>query len=116
NGNEYWFRTEQEMLEDLEAGRFLEAAVIHNQQVSGTSIRELAKASGSGKIAVADVEIVGAHNIVQKKPDTFVLFILPPSFEEWMKRLDGRGEMPLDEKRRRMSSAIKEFTAAIDND
>ena len=45
DGREYWFRSEDEILADLKAGNFLEAAIIHNQHVSGISIRELKKAS-----------------------------------------------------------------------
>src|ERR1700759_5108412 len=44
NGREYWFRSEEEILADLKAGEYLEAEIIHNQQVSGISIRELEKA------------------------------------------------------------------------
>src|SRR4051812_45219052 len=35
DGREYWFRTEEDILADLQAGNFLEAAIIHDQQVSG---------------------------------------------------------------------------------
>src|ERR1700689_1309052 len=41
DGHEYWFRSEAEVLTDIQQGKYLEAAVIHNQQVSGISIREL---------------------------------------------------------------------------
>lgn len=116
DGVEYWFRSEAEVLADLQAGSFLEAAIIHNQQVSGISIRELEKARDENKVALADIEIVGMENIILAKPDAYPLFILPPSFEIWMQRMDGRGEMPIEEKRRRLGSAIHEFTAAIDND
>lgn len=116
DGVEYWFRTERDVLDDLRAGRFLEAAIIHNQQVSGISIRELEKAQSEGKAALADIEIVGMQHIIDAKPDTFALFILPPSFDVWMQRMDDRGEMPIEEKHRRLGSAIQEFTDGIDND
>jgi guanylate kinase len=116
NGVEYWFRSERDVLDELKEGKFLEAAIIHNQQVSGISIRELEQARQQGKVAITDIEIVGTDNIVRAKPDTFPLFILPPSFEVWMERLDGRGQMSLEEKRRRLGSAVLEFTAALDND
>lgn len=116
DGVEYWFRSEADMLSDLRDGKFLEAAVIHNQQVSGISIRELEQAGNESKVALSDIEIVGIQNIINAKPDTFALFILPPSFDIWMKRMAGRGVMSLDEKRRRLGSAVQEFTAAIDND
>lgn len=115
NGVEYWFRSEEDMLNDLRAGKFLEAAIIHNQQVSGISIRELEQANVENKIAITDIEVVGVHNVVVAKADTYALFVLPPSFDEWLKRLEGRGHMPMDEKRRRLESAVKEFSAALDN-
>lgn len=116
NGREYWFRTEEAMLEDLRAGRFLEAALIHNQQVSGMSLRELERARQEGKVAVNEIEIVGMQNIIAVKPDTFALFVVPPTFEIWMQRMDERGKMPLAEKIRRMESAAKEFEAALMHD
>ena len=39
SGREYWFRSEEEILSDLKNGEFLEAEIIHSQQVSGISIR-----------------------------------------------------------------------------
>lgn len=115
DGVEYWFKSEEEVLADLRAGNYLEAAIIHNQQVSGISMRELQKAKDEGKAALSDIEIVGMQNIIAAKPDTFALFVLPPDFDTWMKRMDGRGEMSLEEKRRRLGSAVLEYSAAIDN-
>lgn len=114
NGREYWFRREQKVLADLRAGNFLEAAVIHKQQVSGISIRELMKAREEAKIAIADIQINGVDAIIKAKPDVKAIFVLPPSFDEWMKRLDGRGELSPGEKLRRLDSAIIEFSAALE--
>lgn len=116
DGREYWFRTEEEILEDVKNGEFLEAAIIHNQQVSGTSIRELAKACAEDKLAVADVEVVGAANIHRAKPDTHIIFVLPPNFPVWIERLHHRGALPEDEVRRRLESAVEEFEAALEHD
>jgi guanylate kinase len=116
NGHEYWFRTEEEVLNDLRNGAFLEAAIIHNQQVSGISIREIEQAHVEQKTAVTDIEIVGVQNIVAAKPDTIVLFVLPPSFEEWQARIKRRGAMESGEFRRRLESAEQEFAAALAHD
>lgn len=113
NGVEYWFRSEAEMLDDLKAGRYLEAAIIHDQQVSGISLREIRKAHKEHKIALTDIEIAGMSTIIAEKPDVHALFVIPPSFSEWMRRLEARGEMPYDEKRRRLRSAEHEFTDAL---
>lgn len=116
DGREYWFRKEDDMLSDIKRGDFLEAAIIHNQQVSGISIRELQKAKESGKIAIDEVEIAGAHNTYKAKPDTVIIFSVPPSFVKWMKRLHKRGRMPEDEVRRRLETACLEFDAALTQD
>ncbi len=116
NGVEYWFRPEQEILDDLRAGNFLEAAIIHNQQVSGMSIRELKKAHQAGKVAVTDIEIAGVETIIKLKPDTICLFIVPPNFEEWMRRIQHRGQMSPEEFHRRLTSAEKEFKHALEHD
>jgi len=50
NGIEYWFRSEADVLADIEQSKYLEAAIIHNQQVSGISIREFQKAFDTNKI------------------------------------------------------------------
>jgi guanylate kinase len=116
NGVEYWFRTEEDMLHDIQAGKFLEAAIIHNQQVSGMSIKEIRKALEDDKIAINDIEIAGADNAVKQKPDTLAIFVLPPSFEEWQNRIKQRGHMDEQEYKRRMKSAVYEFKHALNNE
>lgn len=114
DGVEYYFRTEEDMLQDLRAGKFLEAAVIHKQQVSGISLRELQKAVTHNKIAIDEIEVVGADIINTKKPDAHMIFVLPPTFEEWMRRLQMRGDMDTDEVTNRLESAEQELEAALD--
>jgi guanylate kinase len=116
NGREYWFRNEDDMLNDLRQGMFLEAAIIHNQQVSGTSIRELNKALETEKTALAEIEIVGAGKTYIAKPDTIIIFNVPPSFDVWMQRLKGRGALPEEEVRRRLETSLAEYEAALTHD
>jgi guanylate kinase len=116
NGKEYWFRTEEEFLADLRVGEYLEAELIHNQQVSGISIRELEAAKTKQKIAITDIELEGLHNVVQAKPDTIAIMILPPSFDEWQLRLAGRGRMRDDEQKRRFETAQKIFKDGLSQD
>jgi guanylate kinase len=113
NGVDYFFRNEADMLADLRAGEFLEAALIHEQQVSGVSIRELEKAKNSNKVAITDIEPQGADNVMRAKPDTKAIFLIPPSFEEWQDRIRGRGKMTEHELRNRLKGAINEFETAL---
>lgn len=116
NGVEYWFRSEEDMLTDIKNGEFLEAEIIHGRQVSGISIRELKVASEAHKIAINDVDIGGIQNVLKLKPDTTALLLLPPSFEEWQRRLRGRGEMSDHEYLGRLQTALRIFTLAHNND
>ncbi len=116
NGREYFFRTEDEMLDDIKSGMFLEAEVIHKQQVSGISIREIQKAHQQGKIAIADVEILGGISVANLKPDAWVIYLVPPSFEEWLDRINGRTPLTKGELRNRLEGAIKNFRLALESD
>lgn len=116
NGIEYWFRSEDEVLQDIIDGKYLEAELIHGQQVSGMSVRELLEARDEGKIAINEVDIGGIHAVVKVKPDTVAVIVLPPSFEEWQKRLKGRGHMHQDEYRRRLRTAVRVFSDAATHD
>lgn len=115
NGVNYWFRGEEEFLADLKKGQLLEAELIHNQQVSGISIRELVKARVSGKVAIAEVEIGGFNNIMLRKKDTIGIFVLPPDFETWMVRLGSRSQMPKQEVLNRLSTGVRIFAAALES-
>jgi guanylate kinase len=114
DGVEYWFRTEDEVLADLKTGRFLEAAIIHAQQVSGVSIKELERTIAADMVGITDIEIIGVDTIKELHPKADAFFVLPPSFEEWQRRLHHRGAMTQSEKRRRMESAVHEFSHALE--
>lgn len=107
DGREYWFKTEQEVLADLRAGEFLEAEVIHGQQVSGIGVEELERASLERRIAITDVDIVGIENVLRAKPDALPILVFPPSFEAWRQRLNGRGEMDNEQIKRRAETAAR---------
>jgi guanylate kinase len=109
NGVDYWFRSEEDILADLAAGNFLEAEIIHQQQVSGISLRELRKAKQESKIAINDVELKGIHNIIKVKPDATIVMLLPPSFEEWQRRFTSRSAMTSTEQQRRLMTAYNIF-------
>lgn len=113
NGVEYWFNSEHQFLKGLMAGDYLEAAVIHNQQVSGINGKEFNIASQASQFAITDIDVHGCDTIVGYSDTILPLFILPPKFGIWMKRLQKRGKMPKDEKRRRIYSAIEEISLAL---
>ncbi len=105
NGVEYWFRSEDEILADIKSGKFIEAEVIHKQQVSGISVRELVKAKKRGLIAVNDVDFGGVNFIHEVKPDAILIMVLPPKPDEWMRRLENRQDITEEELTNRLQTA-----------
>ena len=116
NGKEYWFKTEAEIITGLKNGDYIEAAIIHREYVYGMNISEITRAAKAAKTAINEIEIVGATNIYTYKPDTMFIFLLPPSFEVWMQRIRGRGDMNEIELKHRLESAVKEITQALESD
>jgi guanylate kinase len=116
NGSEYWFKTEEDFLDGLEKGRYIEAAIIHHQQVSGVCVDQLEKAAKDNKIAINEVEIAGATTYKKYKPDTICIFLLPPDFSTWMQRIMARGVMTTEELHRRLHSAVFEIFTALNDD
>ncbi len=116
NGVQYWFRDEADVLADLRAGEFIEAAIIHNQQVSGTTIREVEDALKHDKVSVLEIQYDGVVNIINEKPDAHVVWVTPPSFEEWLNRLHARGSLTEEEFQNRFASAEIEYEHALEND
>ncbi len=114
NGNPYWFKSEEEFLEGLKAGRYLEAEIIHNQQVSGASVDELQRVAAEGKIAVHEMEYGGITNVSDAMPHVPVVLVVPPSPEEWMRRLKNRGDMTETEIQNRINTAEKVLEAGLE--
>lgn len=90
DGVDYYFRKEADMLHDIQNGEFIEAEIIHNQQVSGTSIREIERTMATGKVPIHDFEYGGIKNVVRAKPDAVIIGLVPPNYDEWIRRLYNR--------------------------
>lgn len=111
----YHFRSEDQILDDIKRGAYLEAEVVHNQQVSGISIHELERAEASGKIPINEVDFLGTINILKYKPDTHMFFIVPPSYDEWIRRLNAREIMSDEEFANRTTTATKILREALNS-
>jgi guanylate kinase len=107
DGINYYFRSEAEILKDIQNGEYIEAEIIHNQQVSGTSIREIERTAKTGKIPIHDFEYGGMLNVYKAKPDAALIGLIPPSYDEWIRRLRGREVMTEQEFFNRLTTADK---------
>ncbi len=113
NGKEYWFRSELEFLDGLKHGDYITAEIIHEQQVSAINLSEIINAKSQNKVALAEVNIHGAAHINDYSDNILPIFLLPPNYEEWMRRLESRGQVSDDEKMRRVRSARDEIRYAL---
>lgn len=116
DGVEYNFKHEDEMLEGLRSGEYLEAAIVHKNHVYGTSLRQFRQADESNNYFVVEADIQGADEINNFLPSADFLFVLPPNFDEWMRRLQARGDMDSEEMTNRLESAEEELQVALDRE
>lgn len=116
NGKNHWFVSEAEMLALLEQAAFIEAKLLHNIQCMGSSITAYQAVIDGGKKPIMRIDIQGVETLLENGLAIRPFFILPPSFEVWMERLDKRGHMSHVERVHRLRSAELELEKAIRND
>lgn len=90
NGVHYWFLQKEEFLAKIEAGAFLEHACYVGNYY-GTPEGPVNDQLQAGYDVVLEIEVQGALQIHEKRPDAVMIFVAPPSFEELENRLRGRG-------------------------
>lgn len=91
NGVDYHFVNEEAFLEILEAGGFLESAMVHNARY-GTSEQSVNAALAAGDDVILEIDWQGAAQVRQLFPQAVSIFILPPSIETLAQRLKNRAQ------------------------
>ena len=90
DGREYFFVDPDRFKEMVENDELLEhAEYVANSY--GTPRAYVEEKLEAGLNVLLDIEVQGARQIHEKKPDAVMIFIVPPSLEELEKRLKGRG-------------------------
>jgi len=100
----------------LDDRAMIETNVLHNQQVSGTSIAAYQDVISAGYKPLLVVDVQGVENISKYLPDIRPVFLLPPSFDVWMQWLEKRGRMSHSERLKRMHSARAELEKVLGNE
>jgi guanylate kinase len=107
-GREYFFITEEEFRQRIEAGDFLEYANVHGH-LYGTSLAESRKVFNTGRDLIVEVDVQGALQIMERLTEASVsIFILPPSFEVLRARLTSRATEDADGLRTRLKNSFNE--------
>ena len=90
DGREYFFVDLDRFREMVENDELLEhAEYVANSY--GTPKAYVEEKLEAGMNVILDIEVQGARQVNEKKPDAVKIFIIPPSLEELERRLKGRG-------------------------
>ncbi|GAB4189591.1 MAG: guanylate kinase [Calditrichia bacterium] len=90
HGREYYFLSEEEFMRKVKSGDFIEFEQVHGYWY-GTLKSEFVKVEkNKDAILLFDIDVNGALNIKKVRPDSILIFILPPSREALIERLKNR--------------------------
>ncbi|MBN2498297.1 MAG: guanylate kinase [Deltaproteobacteria bacterium] len=110
DGVEYHFVEEATFDRMIAAGAFLEWADVHGARY-GTAREDVERLLADGKDVLFDIDVQGGRQIKSARPDALLVFLLPPSVEEWVRRLRGRATETPDEIERRLRAGVQELEA-----
>lgn len=111
DGVSYYFLDDAEFDRMVEAGEFLEYAVVHNAHRYGTPRGPIDAALAAGTQVLLEIDIQGARQVKSRMPEAKLVFLLPPTWEELVRRLVGRGTEDEAEQTRRLATAKVELAA-----
>ena len=112
DGVDYYFTTPQRFEEMVQQDAFLEHAQVFHCHQYGTLKQPVDDALDAGKLMLLDIDVQGGMQVHKNMPQSLRFFILPPSEEELLHRLTGRGRDDSDSIQRRFSEAKLEIEQA----
>ena len=116
HGVHYWFVSEAEFDRLVEQDELLEWAVVHGAARYGTPRAPVEEALEDGRLALLEIDLQGARQVHAAMPDAFMVFLAPPSWDELVRRLEGRGTEGAEERERRLTTARWELEAESEFD
>ena len=97
-------------------GEFLEWAVVHGRHRYGTPKGPVLARLAEGRPALLEIDLAGARQVREAMPEARFVFLAPPSVDELVRRLVGRGTEGEEERARRLATAEVEMAAAPEFD
>lgn len=112
----YYFVSDEGFDELIANGELLEYATVHNAHRYGTPRGPIERALAAGESALLEIDIQGARQVRAAMPEATLVFLQPPSWDELVRRLVGRGTEDAEERERRLGTAKVELAAADEFD
>lgn len=111
DGIDYYFYSNERFDQAIAAGEFLEWAEFAGNRY-GTPRAGVEKAMAQGIHVLLEIEISGAKQVRSHSPEAILVFLEPPSWEELVSRLEGRGTDSPERRAARLALAQEELAAA----
>jgi len=116
DGVHYHFVDDHEFDRLVAAGEFIEYAVVHGRAKYGTPRGPVDRALREGRLALLEIDLQGARQVRETMSGALFAFLSPPSWEELVRRLVGRGTETPEEREARLATARRELAAAAEFD
>lgn len=116
DGVHYYFVDDEQFDRMLAAGEFLEWATVHNRFRYATPRKPIEEAAERGELMLLEIDLQGARQVRASMPEAHLVFLEPPSWDELVHRLVGRGTEGPEERARRLETAKVELAAADEFD
>ena len=111
DGEHYFFVDDAAFDELIRSGALLEHATVHNAYRYGTPRAPIEQALADGRTVLLEIDLQGARQVRAAAPDATLVFLTPPSWDELVQRLVGRGTEDAEERARRLKTAKVELAA-----
>jgi guanylate kinase len=111
NGVHYYFVSDDEFDRKIAAAELLEWATVHNSYRYGTPRPPIDAALEQGRSVLLEIDLQGARAVREVMREARLVFLLPPSWDELVRRLIGRGTEAPAEQQRRLDTARVELAA-----
>ncbi len=109
DGVHYYFLAEEEYDALLVGEQFLEHAVVHKHHRYGIPLYSVREGLRRGHDLIVAPDVQGAETIRRKLPNAICIFLMPPSLDELIPRLEARGTETPDEREIRLKTAEREM-------
>ena len=116
DGVHYHFVSADEFDALIAEDALLEWAMVHGVHRYGTPRIPVLHAIAEGRPALLEIDLQGARQVRARWPDARFVFLAPPSWEELVRRLVGRGTESAVQRERRLETAQAEMAAQAEFD
>lgn len=116
DGVHYHFISDEEFHRLEDEGQLLESAIVHGRASYGTPRQPVQDAIAAGRLPLLEIDLQGARQVRERMPDAYLVFLAPPSWDELVRRLVGRGTESAEEREVRLGTARRELAAVSEFD